>query len=294
MEHHSQDSKSSRTPVACASCHKRKLRCDDSTPCRSCTRNLIECIRVGLDGDSGMNMRLDVDNDEDENGSGNDDHLLTNAISEVSTMSTAAVLPSTHVVDDQHQQSWFPPVQDAWSLPLPFPPHVLNASSPSDLNDGGLVQWAVDHAGGERGRDEGAFAAAVPDGTPYLLPATNGPPVERLASTPWHDVDQEDRTAASVASQSSASPRSPPKDYVTDLHSCINKDSLATKRLVQVYFAEIHPYWPILHAPTFETANASHVLLGSMILLAGRLKGELNHMKLAPLVFDAVTATLQV
>lgn len=238
-------------------------------------------------------MGLDLENNqEDENGSGNEDQLLTSAVSELSTMSAAGVLPSND--QHQHQQSWFRPVQENWSLPLPFPSPGLNTAPPSDLNAGGLAQWVVDPAGGEPGRVEGAFVAAARENSPYLLPETNGPQVERLAGTSWHDVDQEERTASSVASRSPASSRPSSKDHVTDLHRCLDKESLATKRLVEVYFAEIHPYWPILHAPTFETANASYVLLGSMILLAGRLESELDHAKLAPLVFDAVAATLQV
>ncbi len=234
-------------------------------------------------------MRLDIDSGNGSgNGNGNDmmngnDQMLTNEISEIDEMST--VLPT-----NDRQQSWFQPVQDTWSLP--FPPTGLNATFPSDLNVGGLAQWAVDPGG--RGRVERTFPAAAPEDTSFLLPATNGPQVERLSSASRQDVDQGDRTASSCVSQSRASSRSLQGDYVTDLQACLNKESLATKRLVQVYFAEIHLYWPILHAPTFDTANASHVLLGSMIVLASWLEGELDHMKLAPLVFDAVTATLLV
>ena len=211
------------------------------------------------------------------------DQVLTHDITEINEMGT--ILPK-----NDRQQSWFQPVQDSWSLP--FPPTGLNASFPSDLNAGGLAQWAVDS--GERERVEGAFSTAAPEDNSFLLPATNGPQVKRLCSASRHDVDQGDRTASSLASQSPASSRTPQEDHATDLHSCLNRESLATKRLIQVYFAEIHPYWPVLHAPTFNTANAPDVLLGSMIVLASWLEGELDHMKLAPLVFDAVTTTLLV
>lgn len=81
---------------------------------------------------------------------------------------------------------------------------------------------------------------------------------------------------------------------MTDLDSGLNKESPSIKRLIQGYFADVHPYWPILHAPTFDTANASHILLASMVVLASWLEGELDHTNLAPLVFEAVTATLLV
>ncbi|KAK3169090.1 hypothetical protein OEA41_005538 [Lepraria neglecta] len=240
---------------------------------------------VGDDMHEGMcngNENEMMNGNENEMMNGND-QMLTNKISDINEMST--VLPS-----NDRQQSWFQLVQDTW--PLSFPPTWLNASFPSDMNAGNLVQGAVDPA--EQGRVEGAFSASAAEGSSFLLPGTNDPQVERLSSASPHDVDQGDRTASSLASQSPASSRSSQEDHVTDLHSCLNEESLATKRLIQVYFAETHPYWPILHAPTFDIANASHVLLGSMIVLASWLEGEPDHMKLAPLVFDAVTATLLV
>jgi Fungal specific transcription factor domain len=230
-----------------------------------------------------MNMTLDTDNangndmmNGNEMMNGND-QMVTNEITEMST-----ILPS-----NDRQQPWF---QDTWSLPFPHTP--LNTSFPSDLHAGGLAQSAADPD--ERGRVESAFSAAAPEDASFLLPATNGPQVESLSSASRHDVDHGGRTVSSLSSQSPAYSRSSQDDHATGLHGSLNKESMATKRLIQVYFAEVHPYWPILHAPTFDTANASHVLVGSMIVLASWLEGEPDHMKVAPLVFDAVTATLLV
>lgn len=284
VEHHSQESNSSRTLAACVLCHERKLKCDDSVPCGSCARNSTECSRLGLGRESSMSMRLDMDNGNRDDTMNGSDQVLTHDITETNQMNEMG----TTLPKNDRQQSWFQPVQDSWSLP--FPHTGLNASFPSDLNAGGLAQWAVDS--GERERVKGAFCVAAPDDNSFLLPATNGPQVERLCSASRHDVDQGDRTTSSLAPQSPASSRTSQEDDATDLHSCLSRESLATKRLIQLYFAEIHPYWPILHAPTFNTANASDVLLGSVIVLASWLEGELDHMKLAPLVFDAVTATL--
>ena len=35
----------SRTPTACAQCHRRKLRCDSNNPCQTCTAAGTECVR---------------------------------------------------------------------------------------------------------------------------------------------------------------------------------------------------------------------------------------------------------
>jgi len=220
------------------------------------------------------------------NGSG---QMLTSEISEMNDLST--VLPS-----NDRQQSWYQPVQGAWSLP-PFPGTGPNASFPSDLNSGGLAQWAMDPD--ERERVQGALSSAPTEDTFSSLPATVAPRVERWSCASQRDVNPSDRTASSLASQSlasqsPASSRSSQEDHVTELHSSFIKESLATKRLIQVYFEEVHPYWPLLHAPTFDIGNAPHILVGSMIVLANWLEGELDHMKLAPLVFDAVTATVLV
>lgn len=285
MEHHS-DSNSNRTLVACALCHERKLKCDDNIPCRSCIRNATECSRGGPTRENSVDMRLDNDDGNESDMLNENNQMLANEISKINEVSEinemSTVLPSY-----DGQRLWF---QDAWSLP--YPSTALSATFPSDLNAGGLAHWAVDP--NERGRVEGALSAAAPEVTSFLLPATNGPPVEGFSSASQHDVDQGDEPASSLTSQSPVCSRSSQEEHVTDLHSCLNDESLTIKRLIQVYFAEIHPYWPLLHAPTFDTANASRVLLGSMVMLASWLKGELDHMSFAPLVFDAVTATLLV
>jgi Fungal specific transcription factor domain len=225
-------------------------------------------------------MRLDF---EDENGNekmNRNDQVLTNDISEMST-----VLQS-----NDRQQLWFQPLQDTWSLQLH--PSELNASFPNELNAGGFAQWAVDPP--ERGHAESTFSAPAPKDPTSIVPLITDLHVERLSRASRDHVDQGDTTASSLASQSPASSRLSQEVHVGDLDSSFAKESLATNRLIQVYFAEIHPCWPILHAPTFDKSKVSGVLLGSMIMLASWLVGELDHTKLASPVFDAVTATLLV
>jgi len=35
-----------RTPTACSQCHKRKLRCDSNTPCKTCASAGTQCVRT--------------------------------------------------------------------------------------------------------------------------------------------------------------------------------------------------------------------------------------------------------
>jgi hypothetical protein len=63
-----------------------------------------------------------------------------------------------------------------------------------------------------------------------------------------------------------------------------------TGRLVQTFFGEIHPYWPILHAPTFEAQSASDLLLGAMVMLAKWITGKEDHVEMASVVLGGVMA----
>ena len=227
-----------------------------------------------------------------ENVNGNDvineDHQMsTDEIIESNEMNT--VLPG-----NDSEQSWFQPVQDPWSLP--FSATGLNVSYPTALDVGGPPQWT-------NGR---STPSTAPEETSFLSPAFREGS-HRNEYSPGrqapHEVYHVDRVASSQASQASqasqtpaSSSTSPQEDHVVDLYSCLDKASPVTKRLLQVYFSEIHPYWPILHAPTFDTcgASASRVLLGSMIMLASWVEGGHDHTKFAPLVFDALIATILV
>lgn len=58
--------------------------------------------------------------------------------------------------------------------------------------------------------------------------------------------------------------------------------------LVQSFFKEIHPYWPILHRPSFDIKLVSEPLLGAMLMLASWITKRQEHLQLAPVVFEAV------
>ncbi len=237
-------------------------------------------------------MRIDIDNGNDVgNGNANadadghgNDQIIPIQTDQSNDMN--AVLSS-----NEHPSLWPQPGHDLWSLPFNGP--GLNQSFPSDLGmmDAAGFAWTGDH--NEQGRGVGITSAATPAFIPFSLPANNmGLP--DLSSLSPRNMGPDDPTETSLSSHSPISSRLSPKDHPPDLRSYLNQESLGAGRRVQTYFAEFHPSWPILHAPTFDIESVSHLLLGSMVMLASWLEGRQDHINLAPLVFDAVTATLLV
>ena len=192
------------------------------------------------------------------------------------------------------QQAWVSLAQDSWSVP--FSTAGFDATFPSALSATGLEQWPVYTVTSAQTPD--AFAALTTADAAFTLPTTTGPQIERLESTIRADVEPHYRIESSTAAQSPASSSRSSKssiaDHIADLENGLTRDSQATQQLVQVFFSAIHPNWPILHAPTFKIEDVSHDLLGSMLLLASWLQDQSDHVKLASLVLNAVTATLLV
>lgn len=218
-----------------------------------------------------------------------------NAHDQMTTTDFGNMNETTNVLpNNDGQQTWFSPAQDSWSVP--FSTAGFDGKFPSVLSGNGLEQWPVYTVTSAQAPD--AFAALTTADAAFMLPTTTGSQIERLEGTVWADVEPLYRTESSSAAQSSASPSKPTKssiaDRIADLQNGLTRDSQATKQLVQVFFSAIHPHWPILHAPTFKIEDASHDLLGSMLMLASWLQDLSDHVELAPLVFDAVTATLLV
>ena len=81
----------------------------------------------------------------------------------------------------------------------------------------------------------------------------------------------------------------PEQDYEsTILRQLVNRDSPATRQLMQAYFTDIHPYWSILHRPTFDINSASDMLLASIVMLSSWVQGGNEHIELAPTLFSEV------
>ncbi|KAL2122408.1 hypothetical protein VTJ04DRAFT_2863 [Mycothermus thermophilus] len=132
------------------------------------------------------------------------------------------------------------------------------------------------------------------DGASFsTLPMTGTPRTKPPSSISSRITDQPLNAGASAAvsqtrsTATSFSPREVPT-VEGGLHALLYHDPTALRELVDIFFSEIHPYWPILHVPTFEIGIASDTLLGSMVMLASWIIGRNEHLDLAPLVFDAV------
>ena len=282
VEHHVQDSGSARTLVACDSCHERKLKCDYNVPCRSCTRNSLQCSHSNPRRRDRVSVGIDTDNVNDvgyEN-----TQVLPNGMGKSEEMHPGSLI-------DNHQRLLPNTGQEPGSMPFPaIASSIPFISSSSMMDTSGIEEWA--ELTNEGGHAEGASTDATTRYIPFAMPTSAR--LQDLPSTPPSDVYQGDDAASLVPSQSPASSEYSQDDPSPDLDGYLSKESLDTARLVQLYFEDFHPYWPIIHATTFNTKDASHVLLGSMIMLASWLDGNPDHMKLAPHVFDAVNSKLLV
>lgn len=194
--------------------------------------------------------------------------------------------------NDDHHIIWYQNTNR--NAPSPTSPLPARLDAPrqngSDANE--IVQWTSNF--GTLHEIDETIAAATPKDLSFASQLTKSPCVESLPNRLQQTIDQSTINKSTLNPKSASSPKSFQEDFVTNLHVYLLKDPLSTERLVQIFFAEIHDYWPILHAPTFEIANASPVLLGAMILLAYLAEGEADHIGLASLVFNATNGVLQV
>ncbi|KAL9600011.1 MAG: hypothetical protein Q9219_003480 [cf. Caloplaca sp. 3 TL-2023] len=191
------------------------------------------------------------------------------------------------------QNTWPPQPQDSWSAPATV--ERFDAAFPSGLGSTSLEGWPEYSVTAAQVSD--SFAVPPTADAPFILPTAHTVPHnERLERMGWTDAEPHPGHRSSAPTQSPVSSlgscRASTADFISDLKNALPRDLQTTSRLVHVFFSAIHPHWPILHAPTFRTEDAPHELLGVMLLLSGWLQDEPDHLNLAPLVFDAVTATL--
>ena len=193
------------------------------------------------------------------------------------------------VSGSDRSQSWFALAQDSWSLP--FATSDLDMESPGDLDAGIAASWATDR--GERTPAESALPPPVTGQTPLLFAADNAQALRSNGPTSSAEY-QGNGAAPSASSQSPAPSGSSHEGHTPDLPNILRKDPAAIRSCIEVYFLEVQPIWPILHAPSFDTTQAPDVLLGSMVMLVRWLKSDPDHAHLTTLVFDAMTKTLLV
>lgn len=177
----------------------------------------------------------------------------------VDTSQSSAILSA-----GQTQTPWFPPTPEGW-VSQPF------STTPVDFSSAHQTQ---------------AAATANNHVSPESSTSTNG------AESTSHDVSNGSNRSSQPPSspwwQQRTAPRSLESLHVSDLENKFFRNSLLTKRLVDVFFSEVHPHWLILHEPTFEVEQAPTVLLASMVMLASWLQNGSEHEKISPVVFDEV------
>ncbi|KAI4276904.1 MAG: hypothetical protein L6R38_005556 [Xanthoria sp. 2 TBL-2021] len=192
------------------------------------------------------------------------------------------------VPDDGHHQSWLSNVQDSWSLQSPAT--TLGRTFQIDGTPAGLEQWSV-HGGETRPVDD-PISTILSEYSTAATPIRNHIAIDSLSSEPSSGVDLNANATSQLASQAS-SIRSY-SDHVRDLHDFLSNEPTVTKRLLEVYFADVQPCWPILHPPTFDAGEVESVLIGSMVLLATWLEGNSDHMRLASFVFEDLDKIINV
>ncbi|KAI2780142.1 hypothetical protein F4815DRAFT_493536 [Daldinia loculata] len=168
------------------------------------------------------------------------------------------------------QATWLPPTPEGWnSGPFPATPSYPEASN--DLNIIHEEHGTLQPTGLVHSTSNASAARFVP--------------THFNTSNITHMSLQQTSPPTTQPQTTSESPRS---TVVADSQTYLDTNSPNSKRLVELFFQEIHPYWAILHAPTFELEKTPPVLSASMVILASWLEKGPDHEKLAPIVFDEV------
>ncbi|KAB8300494.1 hypothetical protein EYC80_000659 [Monilinia laxa] len=268
LDHHNQNFNNKRTMVACTLCHERKLKCDDTSPCRSCIRTSTECSRLTEGwGRRAKSNSFNLNRTILRTDPANDNHSLPKSNS---------------------SQPWFQSGNPTSPLP-PYSDSALDLLFSTEVTPNGVLPWSQHPIEGRNPTD--LFPMPLSDNISNPLQTFNDP------LKPWmdptrYDSESSDRTISTYASQSpfSSSSSSPEQNRLSEVCKTLSHDSARMIKLLEIYFTEIHPSWPILHAPTFSPQNASPILLGSMMVFAKWLDSDASHEKLALVVFETILA----
>ncbi|KAK4654995.1 hypothetical protein QC762_405630 [Podospora pseudocomata] len=122
----------------------------------------------------------------------------------------------------------------------------------------------------------------------------------------WHDMHFETpglNEAVHQPKHSSSAPLTPPTSLSSDASQfnstplrvlLQNIDEATTYFLLEVFFTEVHQYWPILHVSTFNIGTVSDLLLGSILTLGSWITGREEHKTLIPAVYEEALAATRV
>ncbi|KAI0836894.1 hypothetical protein F5Y06DRAFT_304969 [Hypoxylon sp. FL0890] len=179
----------------------------------------------------------------------------------------AAIMPPS----GQSPTLWFAPNSEAW-VSQSFPATPPYSSAPSDSNAG------IHQTQGTVGPADYTSPATIPSAAGMELVPSGSLNSSQRAPQPISPLIPQQHTTTS----------SPESVALADLNTNFDRSSPETKRLLELFFKDIHPYWAILHEPTFEIEKAPTILLAMMVMLASWLEGGPEHQRLAPVVFDEV------
>ncbi|KAI0165284.1 hypothetical protein GGR52DRAFT_558229 [Hypoxylon sp. FL1284] len=239
----------------CVPCGEQNIPCDGNSPCGTCVSNWIECRWTGS---------------SHGHGSGTAAHLVHVNPPTSTDETVPASGPSLETPSSGDGQAWFPAESQTWtSGPASYsvtPPYSL---LPNSLDTYHQAQEVVNTMGVN----------------------TGGPSVDTVRVEPAHHQTSNNYTRSSQpVSPPTSQPHSTVDSYesaaLVKINAILNGCLPNTRRLIDVFFSEIHPHWAILHAPTFETSHTPAVLVSSMVMLASWLENGVEHRELAPALFE--------
>ncbi|KAI1497298.1 fungal-specific transcription factor domain-containing protein [Biscogniauxia marginata] len=273
VENHPQYSNSKRKQRSCVACHDRGIECDGNSPCSPCIQNSSECTRVVPKCQRGMDTPVNVDGRVNGDGQRQNDGeaLLANHSGNIDY--TDSLVPGNINQETMLQGTW----------PIPF----SNTEPAVHLSSEFGVQHS-DHAFSTTTYPSSNDSVPIMGDSPVTSVSTNNNQHEAMCNN-----SQNTATVWETSNQDNTIKRGEYTPFQAidslGLYGALHRGSPSTKRLVGVFFSEIHQYWPILHTPSFDMETVSEALLGAIIMLASWLEDGPEHKQLVPLVFDAAS-----
>ncbi|KAL1839854.1 hypothetical protein VTJ49DRAFT_1085 [Mycothermus thermophilus] len=301
VEFHPKNTSRGDKLVACVSCRDRKLKCDQDTPSANTTTDTrwsrdVEVANPSVDTnptERSLQPTIrtpDVDVVNSAWPTGSHDHpswMGQWPLSSLPSLTSPSGLAS--VVDPSlpHQSAGTSPNQESSGVAIDQ--ITMSAATGPPLQLDSPNSW---HPIQEEGMPEVPSRGGTDHDEPVsATPATTARSgrANAVSNVSSMITDQPFNSAPTHTRPSATSISSWEFHVEGGLHGLLHHDPTALRELVHIFFSEIHPYWPILHAPTFEIGIASDTLLGAMVMLASWVVGRQEHLDLAPLIKDEVT-----
>ena len=263
VENHPQYATAKNQLIACIPCRNKRRKCDEGTPCGSCVHASNHCVRA-VGGQPSITVR--------EAGIETSDGTITVGHDSVEVSDNSDVPTSALQTPDGDGGA------------LESPNGEIASQALSDSSRATRVSAAETAAGWPPLQTQNAINATV-DIDPFLFTVSPSQDIEVPASR-THLYVLDSATAPTSIPSFSATPRS--QSCLEQLQLFLERNSALTQRLLQVYFDQVHPYWPILHTSTFSPEDTSPLLLGAMLMLADYTEDGPTHGPLAVAIFEAM------